>query len=61
MIYLLVVVVAALYLGRGPAVLASVLSVLVFDFFFVSPYLTFAVADTQYLLTFCRCSSSASS
>ncbi len=52
MIYLLVVVVAALYLGRGPAVLAAVLSVLVFDFFFVPPYLTLAVADTEYLLTF---------
>ena len=52
MIYLAVVVVAAVYLGRGPAILASVLSVLAFDFFFVSPRLTFAVADTQYLLTF---------
>ena len=52
MIYLLVVVAAALYLGRGPAVLAAVLSVLVFDFFFVPPYLTLAVADTEYLLTF---------
>lgn len=52
MIYLLVVVIAALYLGRGPSVLAAVLGVLVFDFFFVPPYLTFAVADTEYLLTF---------
>ena len=32
--------------------LASVLSVLAFDFFFVPPYLTFAVSDTQYLVTF---------
>jgi two-component system sensor histidine kinase KdpD len=52
MIYLLVVVVAALYLGRGPAVLAAVLSVLVFDFFFVPPYLTLAVSQTEYVLTF---------
>ena len=52
MIYLLVVVVAALYLGRGPAVLAAVLSVLAFDFFFVPPYLTLAVTETEYLLTF---------
>ncbi|MCL7453002.1 MAG: sensor histidine kinase KdpD [Anaerolineae bacterium] len=52
MIYLLVVVVAALYLGRGPAILAAILGVLVFDFFFVPPYLTLAVADTEYLLTF---------
>ncbi|MBC8123188.1 MAG: DUF4118 domain-containing protein, partial [Gemmatimonadaceae bacterium] len=38
--------------GRGPAILASVLSVLTFDFFFVPPYLTFAVSDSQYLVTF---------
>jgi two-component system sensor histidine kinase KdpD len=50
--YLLVVVVCAAYLGRGPAIFASVLSVLVFDFFFVPPFLTFAVSDTEYLLTF---------
>jgi two-component system sensor histidine kinase KdpD len=52
MLYLAMVVVAAVYLGRGPAILASVLSVLAFDFFFVSPLLNFAVSDTQYLLTF---------
>ncbi len=52
MIYLLVVVLAALYLGRGPAVLAAVLSVLVFDFFFVPPYLTLAVSQVEYLATF---------
>lgn len=52
MIYLLVVVVSALYLGRGPAILAAILGVLVFDFFFVPPYLTLAVNDTEYLLTF---------
>jgi two-component system sensor histidine kinase KdpD len=52
MIYLLVVVLAALYLGRGPAVLAAVLSVLVFDFFFVPPYLTLAVSQVEYLFTF---------
>jgi two-component system sensor histidine kinase KdpD len=50
--YLLVVVFCAAYLGRGPAIFASVLSVLVFDFFFVPPYLTLAVNDTEYLLTF---------
>ncbi len=52
MLYLLGVVVAALYLGRGPAALAALLSVLGFDFFFVPPHLSFAVSDTQYLLTF---------
>jgi two-component system sensor histidine kinase KdpD len=52
MLYLLTVVIAAIYLGRGPAVLASLLGVLTFDFFFVLPYFTFAVSDTQYVITF---------
>lgn len=52
MVYLLSVVVAAIYLGRGPAVLASLLGVLSFDFLFVTPYFTFAVSDTQYIITF---------
>jgi two-component system sensor histidine kinase KdpD len=49
---LLTVVIAATYLGRGPAILVSILSVLAFDFFFIPPFLTFAVSDTQYILTF---------
>lgn len=52
MVYLAAVVIAAVFLGRGPAVLASVISVLAFDFFFVDPRFTFTVNDTQYLLTF---------
>jgi two-component system sensor histidine kinase KdpD len=52
MVYLLGVVAAASWLGRGPAILAAVLSVAAFDFFFVQPFLTFAVSDTQYLITF---------
>lgn len=52
MIYLLLVVVAALYLGRGPAILSAVLGMVVFDFFFVPPHLTLAVEDADYLLTF---------
>jgi two-component system sensor histidine kinase KdpD len=51
MVYLLGLIVVAALWGRGPAVLASVLSVLAFDFFFVPPRLSFAVADTQYLFT----------
>ena len=51
-IYLLTVVLAAFYLGRGPAVLTSVLGVMAFDYFFVPPFLTLAVSDTEYLLTF---------
>jgi two-component system sensor histidine kinase KdpD len=52
MLFLLAVIWAAARLGRGPGVLASVLSVAAFDFFFVRPYLTFAVSDSEYLLTF---------
>jgi two-component system, OmpR family, sensor histidine kinase KdpD len=52
MVYLLGVVIVAMRFGRGPSVLASIASVAAFDFFFVPPYLTFAVSDTQYLITF---------
>jgi len=52
MMYLIAVIVIAIRWGRGPSVLASILSVASFDFFFVPPYFTFAVSDAQYLLTF---------
>lgn len=52
MLFLLGVVFVSYRLGRGPGVLAAVLSVAFFDFFFVPPRLTFAVSDAQYLLTF---------
>jgi two-component system, OmpR family, sensor histidine kinase KdpD len=52
MLYLLTVVLAAVFLGRGPSILASLLGVLAFDFFFVPPFYTFAVNDAEYILTF---------
>jgi two-component system, OmpR family, sensor histidine kinase KdpD len=52
MVYLVGVVFIAIRFGRGPSLLASVLSVAAFDFFFVPPYLTFAVSDVEYILTF---------
>lgn len=52
MLFPLVVLFAAIRLGRGPAVLAAFLSVALFDFFFVHPHFTLAVSDLQYLLTF---------
>ncbi len=52
MVYLAGVMICAVWLGRGPAVLAAILGVAAFDFFFVQPVLTFAVHDVQYLLTF---------
>ncbi|MDO8318866.1 DUF4118 domain-containing protein [Rhodoferax sp.] len=52
MLFLLCVVLVAVKLGRGPSMLAAVLSVAAFDFFFVQPRFSFAVSDVQYLLTF---------
>jgi two-component system sensor histidine kinase KdpD len=52
MVYLLGVTVAGLRLGRGPSVLTSLLSVGLFDYFFVPPRFTFAVSNAQYLITF---------
>ena len=52
MLFLLAVFLVALYLGRGPALLATFVAVAVFDFFFVQPHFSFAVADAEYLITF---------
>jgi two-component system sensor histidine kinase KdpD len=52
MLFLLGVVAVAVRFGRGPAVMASFVSVGAFDFFFVSPRYSFAFADIQYLVTF---------
>jgi two-component system sensor histidine kinase KdpD len=52
MLFLLYVVLVAVKLGRGPSMLAAVLGVASFDFFFVQPRFSFAVSDVQYLMTF---------
>ncbi len=52
MLFLLTVVLVAVRLGRGPAILAAFLSVLLFDVFFVPPRFSLAVSDAQYLVTF---------
>jgi two-component system sensor histidine kinase KdpD len=52
MVFLLCVVGVAIRFGRGPAVLAALLTVGMFDFFYVPPRFSFSVADAQYLLTF---------
>ncbi|HET9854200.1 MAG TPA: sensor histidine kinase KdpD [Methylomirabilota bacterium] len=52
MVYLLGVIIVATRHGRRGSLVASVLSVAAFDFFFVPPYFTFAVSDTQYVVTF---------
>lgn len=45
MVYLLLVLALAVFAGRGPAILASVLSFLAFDWFFVKPVSRFTVDD----------------
>lgn len=52
MLYLLAVLIAAFRRGQRAAVLATALSVAAFNFFFVPPFHTFAVAETRNLLTF---------
>ncbi|WP_257308719.1 sensor histidine kinase [Geothrix fuzhouensis] len=52
MIYLLGILVVATRFGRGPSLLASILSVAAFDFIFVPPYFTFVVSDFRHVGTF---------
>jgi len=52
MVYLLGVVFVAARYGRGPSILSAFLGVVLFDFFFVPPRFSFAVSDSQYLITF---------
>lgn len=52
MLYLIAVVMAAVWWGRSPAIWASILGVACFDLIFIPPYYLFAVSDAEYLLTF---------
>jgi two-component system sensor histidine kinase KdpD len=52
MIFLAAVAFVAYRFGRGPAIWASVASVLIFDVCFVPPRFSLSVNDTQYLFTF---------
>ncbi|WP_292426403.1 sensor histidine kinase KdpD [Methanoregula sp.] len=52
MLYLLAVVVIAFKRGLRPAIFTSVIGVLAFNFFFVPPYFTFRISNTEYLITF---------
>jgi two-component system sensor histidine kinase KdpD len=52
MVYLLGILAVSYRQGLGPSTVASFLSVLAFDFFFVPPRFTFAVADAQYIFMF---------
>ena len=52
MLYLVAIVITALQWGRGPSILASLLSVVAFDVVFIPPYDTIVVHDAEYILTF---------
>ncbi|HYP75339.1 MAG TPA: DUF4118 domain-containing protein [Polyangiaceae bacterium] len=52
MIYLLGILVVSLRFGYGPSLLAAVLSVLCFDFFFIPPLYTLSIHDLTHVVTF---------
>jgi two-component system, OmpR family, sensor histidine kinase KdpD len=51
MVFLTAVLITAVIAGLGPSVVAALASVLVYDFFFVSPLLTFNVTQPQDVLS----------
>jgi two-component system, OmpR family, sensor histidine kinase KdpD len=51
-LFLLPITGSAFYLGRGPSILATISSVLAFDYFFVPPYFTLVIGDLQSFLSF---------
>jgi two-component system sensor histidine kinase KdpD len=53
LIYLLSVVVLAMFVGRGPTLLAATLTALLWDFFFVPPVFTFRIESLADLMLFC--------
>ncbi len=52
MLYVVAVLVTAVFLGRGPAVVSAAAGVVGYDWFFVPPVHTLDVSDTRYLFTF---------
>ena len=52
MLFVMTVVLVAVKAGGGPAVMASLVSVVLFDFLFVPPRFSLAVSHAQYLVTF---------
>jgi len=46
------VVLIATFWGRGPSILAAILSVMIFDFLFVKPYFTFDVSEVGYFTSY---------
>lgn len=52
MLYLVAITIVAARFERAPSLVAALLSVACYDFFFIPPYYTFQVADLHHTLTF---------
>ena len=52
MLFLLTIMITAVWFGRGPSIFGAALGVGSYDFFFVRPYYTFSIEDSRYFLTF---------
>jgi two-component system sensor histidine kinase KdpD len=52
MLFLLGIVIVSLRLGHGPSLFAAVLTVLVYDFFFIPPFYSLSVRDLRHVVTF---------
>lgn len=52
MIFIIPIVLSGLIAGRKGGILASIMAVAFFDFFFVPPYFTFSVEDLRFIPTF---------
>jgi len=54
LLFLMIIPVAliAFFWGRGPSILAAILSVMIFDFLFVKPYFTFDVSEVGYFSSY---------
>lgn len=51
MVYILAVMIIALFGEVGPSIFASILGVFAYDFFFIPPYFTIGTKNSEYLLT----------
>lgn len=51
MLYLVVVVISAIYLGQYPSIFSAILGVIALNFFFIEQKFTLKLEDTQYLVT----------
>jgi two-component system sensor histidine kinase KdpD len=49
LLYLLPVLLSAVWWGKGPSYVTALCSVLFFDFFFISPVFTFSISDLPYM------------